>query len=174
MSIPELAKPAGVWCGHCRPGTGCAIHARRPYVCRGAYCEWMIAKGLGPEWKPERAKFALFVTNGGRRLTAHVDPGNPSAWRRSPYYENFKQWARDGIAKTPDMHLVDVMIGERCIVVLPDRDVDVGTVGPREEVRLIKTITPAGAAVEACKVDRAASDHSAAAGPQMHLAADMA
>jgi hypothetical protein len=148
VSITELAKPAGVWCGHFLPGKGCGIHATRPFVCRGAYCEWMIAKGLGPEWKPERAKFALFVTNGGRRLTAHVDPGSPAAWRRSPYYENFKQWSREGIAKAPEMHLVDVMIGERCTVVLPDREVDLGIVSAQEEITLVKTVTGAGMNVE--------------------------
>lgn len=152
VSIPELAKPAGAWCQHCSPGRGCGIHATRPYVCRGSYCEWMISKGLGPEWKPDRAKFALFVTNDGRRLTAHVDPGSPSAWRRSPYYENFKQWAREGIARSPDMHLVDVMIAERCIVVLPDREVDLGMVGPQEQVTLVRT--GAGVTVEVRRTAR--------------------
>ena len=148
VSIPELAKAAGEWCRHCKPGSGCGIHTTRPFVCRGAYCEWMISKGLGPEWKPERSKFALFLTNGGRRMTAHVDPGSPSAWKRSPYYENFKQWAREGIAKSPDMHLIDVMIGERCIVVLPERDVDLGEVDAQEQVTLVKTLTPTGTRVE--------------------------
>ena len=91
VSIPELVKAAGEWCTHCQPGKGCGIHPHRPFVCRGAYCEWMISKGLGPEWKPEKAKLVLYKTNGGRRLTAHVDPGYPSAWRRSPYYETLKR-----------------------------------------------------------------------------------
>jgi hypothetical protein len=148
LRIPELDKAAGEWCRHCRPGRGCGIHAIRPFVCRGAYCEWMIAKGLGPEWKPERAKFALFVTNGGRRLTAHVDPGSPSAWRRSPYYENFKQWAREGIGKSPEMHLVDVMVSARTIVVLPDRDVDLGIVPEGQTISLVRRATPNGDAVD--------------------------
>lgn len=157
LRIVELDKPAGQWCVHCRPGKGCGIHAVRPYVCRGAYCEWMIAKGLSSEWKPERAKFALFVTNGGRRLTAHVDPGHPQAWRRSPYYENFKQWALDGVQKAPDMHLVDVMIGERTIVVLPDREVDLGRIAEGETVSLLKTPTAAGEVVEVRKSARRAA-----------------
>jgi hypothetical protein len=140
VSIPELSKPAGQWCRHCQPGRGCGIHAQRPYVCRGAYCEWMVSQGLGSEWKPERAKFALFVTNSGRRLTAHVDPGHPAAWRRSPYYENLKQWAAEGLQKSPDMHLVDVMIGERAIVVLPHRDVEIGVLATDEVVVLKKRL----------------------------------
>jgi phosphate uptake regulator len=34
------------------------------------------------------------------------------------------------------MHRVDVMIGQRLIVVLPDRDVDLGTVAEGDEVAI--------------------------------------
>jgi len=135
VSVAEFNKPAGKWCQYCRPGGGCGIHASRPFVCRGTYCEWMIAKGLGEEWKPERSKFVLFKGNGGTRLTAHVDPGYPAAWRASPYYDNFKIWAAEGIKKDP-MHIVGVMVGERITVVLPDRDVEVGLLAPDELVQL--------------------------------------
>lgn len=154
VSIAELDKAAGEWCRHCKPGRGCGIHPARPFVCRGAYCEWMISNGLGPEWKPEKSKFALFKTNGGRRLTAHVDPGYPSAWRRSPYYENFKQWAREATQKTPDMHVVDVMIGEHSIVILPDREVDLGIVAADEFVRLDKRVGAQGEFIEVHKLKR--------------------
>ena len=154
LSISELAKPAGEWCTHCRPGKGCGIHATRPFVCRGFYCEWMISKGLGPEWRPEQAKFALFKSNGGRRLTAHVDPGYPSAWRRSPYYENLKAWAAQAVQKLPEMDLVDVMIGEHVIVILPDREVDLGTIAADEFVTLHKKLTAAGELIEVGKVKR--------------------
>ena len=114
----------------------------------------MISKGLGSEWKPEQAKFALAKTNDGRRLTAHVDPGYPYAWRRSPYYQNLKAWAAQAVQKMPEMDLVDVMIGERVIVILPDRDVDVGTPAADEFVTLSKTITAAGERIEVSKTKR--------------------
>jgi hypothetical protein len=155
VAVTELAKAAGEWCKHCRPGRGCGIHASRPFVCRGAYCEWMICKGLGPEWKPEKAKFALFKTNAGRRLTAHVDPGYPSAWRRSPYYQNLKQWAREAAQRAPEMHVVDVMVGEHSTVILPDRDVEIGIVAADELVRLDKRLTATGEVIEVYKVKRA-------------------
>jgi hypothetical protein len=136
MLIPELEKPAGTWCQHHKQGAGCGIHSARPYVCRGAYCEWMLAKGLGPEWKPERSKFALFRTNGGRRITAHVDPGFPGAWKRAPYYEQLKKWSAWGLQQRPDMHIVDVVIGTRSIVLLPDREVEIGMISGGETVRL--------------------------------------
>jgi hypothetical protein len=157
LSISELAKPAGQWCTHCRPGKGCGIYATRPFVCRGFYCEWMISKGLGPEWRPEQAKFALFKSNDGRRLTAAVDPGYPSAWRRSPYYENFKAWAVQAVQKTPEMDLVDVMIGEHVIVILPNREVDVGIVAADELVTLSKKLTAAGELIEVSITKRPAT-----------------
>jgi len=137
VTIPLFNKPAGQWCTHAKPGKGCGIHLARPFVCRGAFCEWMIAKGLGEEWKPERAKFALFVRNNGARITAHVDPGAPNAWKREPYYTNFKRWAAEGALKKP-IHLVDVMIGERLTVVLPDREVELGVLRADESVAMTR------------------------------------
>ena len=154
VSIPELSKPAGKWCQHCKPGNGCGIHLTRPVVCRGAYCEWMISQGLGLEWKPDKTKFVLFKTNGGRRLTAHVDPGNPDAWRRSPFYENLKAWAKEAAQKSP-MHLVDVMIGDHAIVILPDRDVEIGVIPADETITLEPTMTAQGVRIEVRREKRA-------------------
>jgi hypothetical protein len=131
LDVPELLKPPGEWCKHMMPGRGCAMHAVRPFVCRAFYCEWIIARGLGPEWKPDKAKFLLVKR--GNRLTAHVDPGFPGAWQKTPYYQNFKLWAADAAKREP-MHRVDVMIGARLIVVLPDRDADLGVVAEGERV----------------------------------------
>jgi hypothetical protein len=84
IAIEDFAKPPGVWCRHCVRGKGCGIYETRPSSCRTFFCEWMLAPSLGPEWKPERAKFALVIGDGGH-LTAFVDPGFPGAWRASPY-----------------------------------------------------------------------------------------
>ena len=114
----------------------------------------MVEQGLGPEWKPERAKFALVKTEAGRRLTVLVDPGYPSAWRRSPYYENLKQWAEMAARRSPDLHIVDVMIGTRCIVILPDRDVDIGQLGPGEMIQVECRMTATGEVIEVQKAKR--------------------
>jgi hypothetical protein len=118
----------------------------------------MIEKSLGPEWKPERAKFALVKTDGGRRITALVDPGFPSAWRRYPYYENLKQWAMKAAQMLPDMYLVDVLIGQRSIVILPDRDVEIGILEPDEGLHLAYKNMTMGRAIEVSKVKRQASE----------------
>jgi hypothetical protein len=159
LSVADVEKPAGKWCSHCKPGHGCGIHAVRPAVCRGFYCEWMISKGLGPEWKPERAKFVLSKSNNGRRMTAYVDAGYPSAWRVSPYYENFKIWAAEGLRQQP-MYQVDIMVGERLTVVLPDRDVEIGLVAPDELVQLSRN---AGGAVSVERIRRVDYERAQAA-----------
>jgi len=153
VGVVEIAKPSGVWCQHCKGGKGCAIYEQRFASCRTFYCQWMLEKGLGPEWKPDRAKFVLVKAEGGRHLSACVDPGFPSAWRRSPYYENLKQWAAEGLRSSPHLRIVDAMIGNRCIVILPDRDVDIGVMAPDEIIEL----AGAGTNIEVRKVKRPGS-----------------
>ena len=156
-AVEEVRKPNGVWCSHCVAGKRCTIYDQRPLSCRSFYCQWMVEKTLGPEWKPERAKFALVKTDGGHRLTALVDPGFSSAWRRSPYYENLKHWAAEAARRLPDMYLVDVLIGQRSIVILPNRDVDMGAIGHDEVLRLESRNTAAGRMIEVSKVKRIAA-----------------
>src|SRR5262245_55422492 len=63
--VLEMSKPMGVWCPHCLRNKGCSIYETRPASCRIFQCEWLVEKSLGPEWKPERAKFALARSEGG-------------------------------------------------------------------------------------------------------------
>ena len=41
--IPELEKPAGVWCQHCKPGNKrpCSIYDKRYPVCKAFQCSWL-------------------------------------------------------------------------------------------------------------------------------------
>jgi hypothetical protein len=158
VGVEELAKPIGEWCAHCNRQNGCTIYQQRPASCRKFMCQWLLEEGLGPEWKPDRAKFALLKSAGGRHLTAFVDPGNASAWRRSPYYETLKSWAKLGARNAGALRLVDVMIGQRCIVVLPDRDVEVGILGPDEVIQLQSKTTAAGETIEVHKIPRRAAE----------------
>jgi hypothetical protein len=129
--IEEFNKPAGVWCQHAIPGKGCGIYAERPGACRAFYCSWMQDASLGPEWKPDRAKFVVYLQRNGVNLQVAVDPGFPNAWMKPPYYARIKKWARDG-AETGAF--VFVRIGPRMIVALPDRDQDIGRVDPEDEI----------------------------------------
>jgi hypothetical protein len=149
IAVTDFGKLPGVWCQHCKRGVGCGIYEIRPTDCRTFFCEWMLEKTLGAEWKPERAKFAL-VTGEGGHLSAFVDPGFPGAWRNAPYFETFKRWSLEGARATPT-RIVTIRIGSRVIVVLPDREIDVGQIGPGESLRLERG--PDGR-IEAHKVQR--------------------
>jgi hypothetical protein len=139
--IDEVESPPGKWCRHCAPGRGCTIHETRPPVCRGFFCLWFYQPGLGPEWKPEKSKIVLNLELNGQRLAAHVDASVPGAWRRSPYYEVLKRWSADAIARQQQ---VSVWIGQQCIVILPDREIDLGVVGEDEIVVSTTRMTPQG------------------------------
>ena len=146
VAVAELEKPSGAWCGHCSKGGGCAIYDLRPTSCRDFNCEWLMSIALGPEWKPDRAKFVLMITATGH-LSVCVDPGFPSAWRRAPYYQALGLWAREQ-AENPRSSWpgVDVWVGRRCIILLPDGEKDLGIVSAEEEVRIDRRITAAGPA----------------------------
>ena len=145
IGVAELDKPAGTWCPHCQRSKGCAIYQTRPEGCRDFYCEWMMSEKLGPEWRPDRARFVLIMTNTGH-LSAAVDPGFPWAWRRPRYYQALCRWGRE---RAEDLSSawpgVDVWVDRRCIILLPDGKKDLGIVAPDEEVRIELKTTAAGA-----------------------------
>ncbi len=125
FGIPELDKGPGQWCRHVVQARGCGIHEERPQTCRLFFCHWMRNGRLGPEWRPDRAKFVMYTEMEGRRLVVAPDAGAPSAWRRAPYLTQFRQWAALGAAKG---HQILVFVGDRATAVLPDRDQDLGRV----------------------------------------------
>ena len=151
IAVEELAKPPGRQCPHSLGSKGCAIYDLRPASCRRFYCEWRLSKALGPEWRPDRARFALMVTATGH-LAVCVDPAFPAAWRRPPYYRMLWRWARERAADPwSTWPGVDVWIGRRCILLLPDGEQDLGLVAAEEEVRIESRMTPAGPAWRAEK-----------------------
>ena len=147
--VPALAKPAGSWCRHCKPGRGCGIHETRPDHCRSFHCLWMTQTWLGPEWKPEKAKMVLSVDPVTSFLFVQVDPGAANAWRTEPYYRNLKQWAAGGAAAR--RHVV-VFHNKSATVVLPDRDVPVGPLGPGDRLVTRERQTADGPTLEIEKV----------------------
>src|SRR5215212_9198972 len=99
MGVQALAKPRGTWCGHCQIGRGCGAYAERPQECIEFNCGYLVLPHLTPEWKP--AVCHLIISSGvsNDRLSIHVDPTRPDAWRCQPYYGVMKEWARQGLAK---------------------------------------------------------------------------
>ena len=102
-AIEEFAKPPGVWCKHAVSGKGCGIYAERPGSCRAFYCLWMQDASFGPEWKPEKAKFVVYVQRNGVNLQVAVDPSFPNAWTKPPYQARIRQWVADGAERRGDL-----------------------------------------------------------------------
>ena len=144
LAIEALRKPVGAWCAHCDAGKGCRIYDGRPQECRDYYCAYLTWPDVAEAWRPSRSKIILDFDPTGQSLRAHVDPGRPGAWKAEPYYSQLKRWAaRSGAGQ----FLVVVMIDDRAIVVLPDRDIDLGRIGPGETIATEQTRTPGGSTV---------------------------
>lgn len=126
LLIKELEKPVGRWCRHAVMGKGCGIYEDRPSVCRSFYCHWMLDPNLGPEWKPEKAKFVLYP-DAKKEEVFHVavDPAFPDAWTKPPFFVAIKDWVQEGAERG---RFMVVHIGTRWIAVLPDRIVELGNV----------------------------------------------
>jgi hypothetical protein len=124
--IKELEKPSGRWCRHAMIGKGCGIYDERPPVCQKFHCQWMLDPGLGPEWKPEKAKFILYLDREKEEVfNVAVDPAFPDAWTKPPFLAAIKNWVLEGAERG---RFVIVRIGTRWIAVLSDRTVDLGHV----------------------------------------------
>jgi len=144
MAIEELAKPVNSWCRHCRPRNGCTIYVDRPAECRTFSCLWLVNDLLDERWKPNKSKFVLTTSEDG--IEVRCDSGFPDAWRKEPYRTEILKWAISG--ETNDVTVV-VVVGQRMILVTPDREFDLGIVGPDERiVRELEGAKVVGATVE--------------------------
>jgi hypothetical protein len=131
-------KPAGKWCKHCKPGQGCGIWESRPEFCRSFHCHWHFDASLGPEWRPDVARFVINTEPGGAWLSVVVDPGQPHAWRREPYHSKLRSLAARFIdSGTNGLLLIE---GDRKSIILPDREVHVGTRDTHAHVRLTRQV----------------------------------
>lgn len=151
LAIAELDKPQGVWCRHCVASAGCRIYADRPMECRTFSCGWLVDARLGEEWRPSRSRIILVASAGQNRLAIHVDPARPGAWRQRPYYGQLKEWAH-AAARVGGQ--VVVYLGRAATVILPDRDVPVGTLGDDDVIVVSAQMTPHGPRYEARRVRR--------------------
>jgi hypothetical protein len=133
--VPPLEKPAGKWCPHVVQGKGCGIHLTRPGMCRDFDCQWLQNPDLGPEWKPERSKFVLSIYPGSNSLAVTADPAFPGTWRGEPFLRNLRRWAAEAL-KGGDQVLV--FTGEQVTAILPDREKDLGRIGPGDRIVSLK------------------------------------
>ncbi|MFZ2031232.1 MAG: hypothetical protein WAU68_13040 [Vitreimonas sp.] len=136
LTIPELNKPALVWCTHCEIGKGCGIYASRPQVCADYYCEYRHNADLGEEWRPTKSMMVVTFDQALNRINIGVDPSRMGAWREAPYFQQIKTWALSILRQRG--HLI-VWEGPEAVAVLPDREVRLGELGNRVVVVMGRT-----------------------------------
>lgn len=102
-------------------------------------------------WRPSNSKIVLTAGADHNSIVAHVDPDRPRAWRRDPFYKTLKEWS---IAAMPQDGQVRVRIGRKTIVILPNKDVDLGIVADDEVICTKQTLTDGGIVCNAFKVKR--------------------
>lgn len=82
--IPELAKPQGRWCAHCKPGKGgCSIYrdSARPSVCRTFTCAWVERDAMPEDLRPDLVHAYVSGLTTGDGISVHVDTDYPDTWR---------------------------------------------------------------------------------------------
>jgi uncharacterized cysteine cluster protein YcgN (CxxCxxCC family) len=138
--IEAFDKPVGVWCVHCAPRRGgCQIYESRPLECRDFYCLWLTSSALGPEWRPNKCR--MFLRMEGHLIAVHVDPSDPAAWRREPYFRHLKAFAAKAV---DNKQQVAVYIKNRVIVIFPNKEVDVGVINPGDHLVVREGTGPNG------------------------------
>jgi len=101
----------------------------------------MVSPSLGEEWRPNRSKLVLRAESDGRLIAVHVDPSDPAAWRREPYFRMLKQFAVDGADINQQ---VIVYIRNRVIAIFPHKEVEVGTMNPGDHLVVREVRGPNG------------------------------
>ena len=149
MRIRELDKPPGEWCPHCAIGKGCKIYDSRPEDCRIFYCGYLIWDTLPDYWFPANSKIVVTSELGGDRLTFHVDPARPDAWRKEPFYSDIRRMSANRPHKLAQ---VLVRVDRNSTVIFPEREIELGYVSPDERIITFEIMTPNGPAVDAVKV----------------------
>ena len=139
LGIPELDKPKDSWCPNFLAGTGCRIYATRPPSCHNFVCRWLSDPMMGPEWKPSVCK--MVVDSRPSLFVVHVDPAVSRPWRAEPYFSVLKRLSAQGLTKGT---IVMVIERRRTIVILPDREVDMGILNAGDRIALERVQTPSG------------------------------
>lgn len=83
MAIEELSKPVGVWCEHCKVGSGCGIYADRPPSCQTFRCMWLDQEVWPDELRPDKSGVLFFIAEERPdQVQAKCDPNRPLAFER--------------------------------------------------------------------------------------------
>jgi hypothetical protein len=140
-AIPEIDKPASDWCRHCTPGQGCAIHDSLPAQCSAFFCQWMIEPSMPEHWKPSRSKMVVTRFPGNGFLYVQVDPGQPKAWLREPYFSDLARWSKQFLAQRS--HVL-VFVKDEATLIMEDQAIPLGRMRPEDGFKVQMRPTPQG------------------------------
>jgi hypothetical protein len=98
MPVPEVEKPVGKWCRHCKIGEGCTIYETRPQPCKDFECYWLQSPPdvMGDSLRPDRCGVVISGAEGGSGVAALCDPDRPAAWRNPHVLKILRQMAKAG------------------------------------------------------------------------------
>jgi hypothetical protein len=116
LSVAELEKAPGTWCGLCDVKSGCSAYAQRPTECRQFYCGYLLDPTLDEHWKPSLCKLVVTQEEQLGETLIHNDPSRPDAWRREPFHSQILAWAA---AAGAEGRKVIVWQGDAKIAVIP-------------------------------------------------------
>jgi hypothetical protein len=77
----------------------------------------------------------------GDLVAVHVDPSDPTAWRREPFFRQLKEFANKAV---DGKQQVIVYVKNRVFVIFPNKEVDVGIMNPGDELVVRKVWGPRG------------------------------
>ena len=123
-TFPEIGKPPGVWCKHCTPGKGCAIHDDLPDQCRRVLLPvddrrdhaGRVAAGPGAVRAVRLSDERLRLRSGRSRLARRVAAGRPTI-------DGLRAMAKTLLEQR--RHLL-MFVGDQATLVMPDEDVPLG------------------------------------------------
>ena len=135
LSIEEINKPRLKWCQFCDIGKGCKTYPDRPNSCKEFHCGYLISKDIEEFWKPENSKLILSYKPDVNTIIIFSDLGRLGAWRSEPFYSRIKAWA---VEKVNNNGQVIVWQGKDVIVVLPDREENLGPIREDQLITIVK------------------------------------
>jgi hypothetical protein len=83
----------------------------------------------------------LYIAPPNDTLYANVDPGHPQAWRKSPFFEQLRDWSKELIEE--DRHVV-VLVREVATLILPDQTIPLGLMKDKDFFVVSKSAGPTG------------------------------
>ena len=150
VGISELQKPRDVWCSLCEPTHGCKAYSQRSRERRGFYCGYLTNPSVDENWKPSKCRMVItYEELEIPKLSIYVDTSRLNVWRQEPYYSQIKLWAVQAATRQGQ---VIIWQGRNTIVVLPDREKDLGEVKLGKFIVTIEKPGPIGRELDAIAV----------------------